>query len=363
MQNHNHNRILTPISIPDTTNTNDKNMTLRRWLSLKPKPKAKSTPNLSQSITTTAKPRGLFRSKTPAPTSIPIHTDPNPLTNPTSTNTPPASTVTTNPPQTGPPNPPPPPTRTRTPLSILNLNLHFNLTFTPKGANPNPNPNPNPDADADTDATSTTTASTTRTTSHLIPQTTSEQELTSSYAAYCEAFTSGLTDENYLHASVEDEQSLQQLQQQQHTVQSAEGRGKEKGPVYDVEMQTDTRMDMRLEGGEEEDDDRVLPSRDDQREVLHWLRNPDDQDQDQDDSVEHRRISPPARILTPARYEQSRRAVRLQQRRQDRWKREQQQQQRHAWWTAIRTGWARVRRRAGEAANPENNRHNRQGYN
>ena len=118
----------------------------------------------------------------------------------------------------------------------------------------------------------------------------------------------------------------------------------------------------------DDEDDRVLPARDNQGEILHWLRMPEDQDQDQDDdsSLEHRRISPPARILTPARYEQSRRAARLHQRRQDRWKRQQQQQQqqrrRHAWWIAIRAGWARVRRRAGEAANPENNRHNRQGY-
>lgn len=112
----------------------------------------------------------------------------------------------------------------------------------------------------------------------------------------------------------------------------------------------DTKEEERKGNG---DGDRAIPCSDDQREILHWLRESDEEEQDSGSNAEDvpLRVSPPARILTPARYEQSRRAARQPQH----GKQEHHEDQRHAWWTALRVGRTRMRRRTSRAANPDYN--------
>lgn len=113
----------------------------------------------------------------------------------------------------------------------------------------------------------------------------------------------------------------------------------------------DTKEEERKENG---DGDRAIPCSEDQREILHWMRESDEEAQDSGSNAEDvpLRVSPPARILTPARYEQSRRAARQPQHGKQQ---EHHEDQRHAWWTALRVGWTRMRRRTSKAANPDYN--------
>ncbi|PWY65208.1 hypothetical protein BO70DRAFT_188177 [Aspergillus heteromorphus CBS 117.55] len=77
-------------------------------------------------------------------------------------------------------------------------------------------------------------------------------------------------------------------------------------------------------------------------EILHWLRTSTFDDASSspshDLSEQLPRVSPPARIVTPARYEQSRRAARLRQRREDK-------PERGHIWGSIQACWARMRRK------------------
>ncbi|GKZ46193.1 hypothetical protein AbraIFM66951_009100 [Aspergillus brasiliensis] len=190
------------------------------------------------------------------------------------------------------------------------------------------------------------------------------EQLTSSYAEYCEAFTAGLTEESHLyqedqnhnhgHGQSEREIVSNEKSEREFTRKKAEEEREEGGNVKDM-------MGKEAKGGEETKgrEERAILCNEDQREILHWLRDSDEEEeQDSGSNGEDvpLRVSPPARILTPARYEQSRRTARQHPHgKQEHHEDDQQQQQRHAWWAALRVGWTRMRRRTSKAAIPDYN--------
>lgn len=360
-----------------TTKTKTKTTTLRRWLTFstssrpstnsspRPKPLRRPTPKPTTSTTTTTTtsrlyrrvtlPRRSSRSKT-KPRTISPNDEHTPISLLTSINT--DANTTTQPPHpvadtTNPTTPPPTsPTsttskiRSRSPLSPLSpISLNFSTLF-----------NLSPRSKTIEESSSTYSSSASSSEVQIPPPTVSQEQLTSSYAEYCEAFTAGLTEESYLYQEGETGKGCQPVKEV--VIKEEKEKEERQGRCMEGIKGTEEK------GKEGEQEERAIPGNDDQREILHWLRESEDEEgngnsgSDGDDVP--LRMSPPARILTPARYEQSRRAARHPQRgKQEKQEhhedQQQQQQQRHAWWTALRVGWSRMRRRNTKAANPDYN--------
>ncbi|KAI2940964.1 hypothetical protein CBS63078_545 [Aspergillus niger] len=362
-----------------TTKTKTKTTTLRRWLTFstssrpsnnsspRPKPLRRPTPKPTTTNTTTTTsrlyrrvtlPRRSSRSKT-KPRTISPDDEHTPISLLTSINTDANTNTTTQPPHpaaadtTNPITPPPTsPTsttskiRSRSPLSPLSpISLNFSTLF-----------NLSPRSKTIEESSSTYSSSASSSEVQIPPPTVSQEQLTSSYAEYCEAFTAGLTEESYLYQEGETGKGCQPVKEV--VIKEEKEKEERQGRCMEGIKGTEEK------GKEGEQEERAIPGNDDQREILHWLRESEDEEgngnsgSDGDDVP--LRMSPPARILTPARYEQSRRAARQPQRgKQEKQEhhedQQQQQQQRHAWWTALRVGWSRMRRRNTKAANPDYN--------
>ncbi|GAQ42385.1 hypothetical protein AtubIFM55763_007613 [Aspergillus tubingensis] len=269
---------------------------------------------------------------TGTPTSHPlVSTNPNPITPPPTSPTSPSSTTTNN-----------NKIRSRSPLSPLSpLSLNFSTLF-----------NLSPRSKTIEESSSSTYSSSVSEI-HIPPPTVSHEQLTSSYAEYCEAFTEGRTEESFLYQEDDGDKGARPVKE--IVIKEEKGcleercSGKE-GGGEGGQCVVDTKEEDGKGNG---DGDRAIPCSDDQREILHWMRESDEEEQDSGSNAEDvpLRVSPPARILTPARYEQSRRAARQPQH----GKQEHHEDQRHAWWTALRVGWTRMRRRTSKAANPDYN--------
>ncbi|PYH37460.1 uncharacterized protein BO87DRAFT_373833 [Aspergillus neoniger CBS 115656] len=377
-----------------TTTPKNKTTTLRRWLTFststssshhrssspRPKPTRRPTPKPTINTTNTnttgnsnstttrlyrrvTLPRRSSKSKTKTRT---IHPDDTHTPTPTSlltsintttnTGTPTAHPLVSTNPITPPPTSPTSPSsttnnnkiRSRSPLSPLSpLSLNFSTLF-----------NLSPRSKTIEESSSSTYSSSVSEI-HIPPPTVSHEQLTSSYAEYCEAFTEGRTEESFLYQEGEKEEEdgdkgVRPVKEivikgekgclEERCLREKGGRG---GQCVD-----DTKEEER-KGNGDGDGDSAIPCSDDQREILHWLRE-SDEEQDSGSNAEDvpLRVSPPARILTPARYEQSRRAARQPQHGKQQ---EHHEDQRHAWWTALRVGWTRMRRRTSKAANPDYN--------
>ncbi|RAH55244.1 hypothetical protein BO85DRAFT_81790 [Aspergillus piperis CBS 112811] len=384
--------------LPNTTTTTtpkNKTTTLRRWLTFStstssshrrrrrsssprpkptrrptPKPTINTTTSTSTSTSTTTRlyrrvtlPRRSSKSKTKTRTIIHPDDDTQPtslltsINTTTNTGTPTAHPTDTTNPITPPPTSPTSPSsttnnkiRARSPLSPLSpLSLNFSTLF---------NLSPRSKTIEESSSSSSTYSSSSASEIHIPPPTVSHEQLTSSYAEYCEAFTEGRTEESFLYQEEKEgeeygDKGVRPVKE--IVIKGEKGcleercRGKE-GVGGGGQCVVDTKEEETKENG---DGDRAIPCSDDQREILHWLRESDEEEQDSGSNAEDvpLRVSPPARILTPARYEQSRRAARQPQH----GKQEHHEDQRHAWWTALRVGWTRMRRRTSRAANPDYN--------